>query len=65
MYKKYTLFMLITLCTYAQQGYAFGCVGLYVYYKYIYLYIYANKKQAVYCLTAQKSPDECIILISH
>ena len=34
------MLMFITLCTYAQQGYAFGRVGLYVY-----VYIFVNKKK--------------------
>ena len=36
-----------------------------VMYKYLYIYMYVNKKQAVYCLTAQKSLAECILLLSH
>ena len=42
---------IFTLCAYAQQGYAFGCVRLYVcmyiciyIYIYIYIYMYVNKK---------------------
>ena len=39
---------LITLCTYVQQGYVFGHVGLCAYVcTYIYIYIHVNKKQAV------------------
>ena len=34
---------------YAQQGYAFSRVSLYVHILYIYMYV--NKKQAVYYLT--------------
>ena len=39
-----------TLCAYAQQGYAFGRVGLCAYvrtYVYIYIYVCQQKKQAV------------------
>ena len=35
---------IITLCAYAQQGYAFGRVGLCTY---VYVYIFVDKKQAV------------------
>ena len=53
---------LIILCAYAQQGYVFGHVSLY----YIYIYfMYVNKKQAVYYLTARKSPTKCILLLSY
>ena len=39
---------LITLCAYAQQGYAFGRVRLYIcIFVYLYIYMYVNKKQAV------------------
>ena len=42
---------LVTLCAFAQQGYAFGRVGLYVAimynYLYLHIYMYVNKKQAV------------------
>ena len=37
---------IVTLCAYAQQGYAFGCVGLCMC-AYIYMYICGQKKLAV------------------
>ena len=54
----YVYIIVINLCMYAQQGW--GHIGLYVC---IFVYLSTNK-QAVYCLTAQKSPAECILLLS-
>ena len=48
------LFMFITRCTYAQQGYAFGCVGLYVYY--VYIYIFVNKNRLFTALLLKNLP---------
>ena len=48
------LLSLITLCTYAQQDYAFGCIGLCVC---VYVCVYMwPKKLPVWGLTAWKSP---------
>lgn len=46
----------ITLLTYAQQGYALGCISLCT-------YLYMSTKN--YLFTAQKFPAECISLLSH
>ena len=48
-------------CAYAQQGYVFGRVGLYVY-LFIYIYMYVNKKKTD---STRKYPTECILLLSH
>ena len=58
----------ITLCAYAQQGYAFGyflCIYI-MYCIYIYMFIcMSTKNQAVYRFTTRKSYAECIPLLSH
>ena len=47
-------------CAYAQQGYVFGRVGLYVY-LFIYLYVCQQKKTG----STRKYPTEYILLLSH
>ena len=44
----------------------FVCMYIYAYFfEYMYIfYMYVKQKQAVYCLTARKSPAKCILLLS-
>ena len=44
--------IIITFCGYAQQGYAFGCVSLYI----------CDQKSRPDALTTQKDPAECYII---
>ena len=57
------VFVLITLCTNAQQGYVFGRVSLYVYN--VYLYVHVCQQKTGYLVPYHlKSPAKCKLLLS-